>query len=60
MNITINHKLIVKSQTGNLFDPYAIGLFTKEEARLYHSPWLYICPERFQDFQSFIWNMGAV
>ena len=31
---TINHKLIVKLQTGNLFDPYAIGLFTKIRGKI--------------------------
>ena len=31
---TINHELIVKPQTGNLFDPYAIGLFTKIKGKI--------------------------
>ena len=56
---TINHELIVKPQTGNLFDPYAIGLFTKIRGKIEPLSLVGHLPREISRFSKFYLEYGG-
>jgi hypothetical protein len=56
----INQQLIVKHQSGNLFDPYAIGLFTKIRGKIEPLSLVGHLPREISRFSKFFWNMEAI
>ena len=56
---TINQKLIVKPQTRNLFDPYAIGLFTKIRGKIEPLSLVGHLPREISRFSKFYLEYGG-
>ena len=56
---TINQKLIVKPQTRNLFDPYAIGLFTKLRGKIEPLSLVGHLPREISRFSKFYLEYGG-
>ena len=56
---TINQKLIVKPQTRNLFDPYAIGLFTKIRGKIEPLSLVGQLPREISRFSKFYLEYGG-
>ena len=55
----INQQLIVKHQSGNLFDPYAIGLFTKIRGKIEPLSLVGHLPREISRFSKFLLEYGG-
>ena len=55
----INQQLIVKHQSGNLFDPYAIGLFTKIRGKIEPLSLVGHLPREISRFSKFFLEYGG-
>ena len=56
----INQHLVVKPLSGNIFDPYAIGLFTRIRGRIEPMSLVGHLPREISRFCKFFSNMGAI